>query len=199
MGVFRRAWADYFDGQRIRYAFFSAANAKAIQEARKEAELLAAELAEEQARGDRQESESSEEEGDGEDEIEKAVREEEEGEESEEEEGAHGIWNDDDGDPRTKVLSVLELEELFVKSAPDISSKFTHPFRRSQLRNPSPRPQRTRRFPCKTSSRPRRLPKRRQIEHDQLPARREKSLRLIHARKDEALPDDPPLAHYRAV
>ena len=30
--------------------------------------------------------------------------------------------NDDTEDPRTRVLSVLELEELFIKSAPDLSS-----------------------------------------------------------------------------
>lgn len=33
--LFRRRWADYFDQQRVGYAFFSAATAVALQEARK--------------------------------------------------------------------------------------------------------------------------------------------------------------------
>ena len=51
-------------------------------------------------------------------------------------EAGPGIVEDDDGvflpieegpeasDPRTRVLSVLELEDLFVRSAPDLSSLF---------------------------------------------------------------------------
>ena len=31
---------------------------------------------------------------------------------------------DDDADPRTRVLSVLELEALFIQSAPDLSCKY---------------------------------------------------------------------------
>jgi large subunit GTPase 1 len=30
----------------------------------------------------------------------------------------------DDRDPRSKILSVVELEEMFLKMAPDISSKY---------------------------------------------------------------------------
>ena len=37
MTLCRRQWADYFDSQNIRYAFFSAANATAIQQARRDA------------------------------------------------------------------------------------------------------------------------------------------------------------------
>ena len=57
----RRQWADYFDSQGIQYAFFSAANATALQQARRDA--LAAEdmrLARENLREDEEQYESSE-------------------------------------------------------------------------------------------------------------------------------------------
>jgi large subunit GTPase 1 len=46
----------------------------------------------------------------------------EEEEDDEQGDGIHlGDIEEDENDPRTRVLSVLQLEDLFVKSAPDLS------------------------------------------------------------------------------
>jgi large subunit GTPase 1 len=126
--VLRLLWADYFDTQGVQYAFFSAANATALQEARRQASA---------------EAEAKETLGavsfDNLDGI--VIREGTEDDVSEEE--MEDSWSseesrsDDEGlyltgeetssdgqDPRAKMLSVLELEDLFVKVAPDLSSEF---------------------------------------------------------------------------
>lgn len=116
-------WADYFDSQNVRYAFFSAANAAALQELRREAEA-----AKEEAENRENElvgSESDDEESDDSD------AEDENSSEEDAEENKHLYQvteedNPDGRDPRAKVLSVLELEDLFLKTAPDLSS--TSPF-----------------------------------------------------------------------
>ncbi|KAI0689891.1 P-loop containing nucleoside triphosphate hydrolase protein [Cytidiella melzeri] len=140
----RRQWADYFDTQGIQYAFFSAANAVAIQQARRDA-LASQEAALE---ADAQSSESEDEnEDDGEvspgakDEVVRppsettgspSVDEEDEdlaGSDESDETGSSDQFilateedSEDAKDPRTKVLSVLELEDLFLRTAPDLSS-----------------------------------------------------------------------------
>ncbi|KAH9937242.1 P-loop containing nucleoside triphosphate hydrolase protein [Fomitopsis serialis] len=141
----RRQWADYFDTQGINYAFFSAANAAALQEARRQA-LAATEL-----------EAPIEDSGDEDDEVHEtgrylpsAIPEVAPGntdvDGSESSESVDGAPSDDDSisdassdasslyrlppeeesedarDPRVKVLSVLELEDLFVQTAPDLST-----------------------------------------------------------------------------
>lgn len=148
----RRQWADYFDSQGIQYAFFSAANATALQEARRNA------IAEEQALREAQERAAEEASPQKEHEHENAdeelehldgpvddagsrpatpppasplVSDEEEGSvddysESEDEldDDNLPLMNEDDTedgqDPRARVLSVLELEDLFMRTAPDL-------------------------------------------------------------------------------
>ncbi|KAG6821361.1 hypothetical protein H0H93_014158 [Arthromyces matolae] len=119
----RRLWADYFDSQGIQYAFFSAANATALQEARREAILSAEaesalsldEVAHEVSNSD---DESSDSQG---------------LEHSDSESGTSPANSDDDAyfsadddslvhDPRVKVLSVLELEDWFLSMSPDLSA-----------------------------------------------------------------------------
>lgn len=125
---YRRLWADYFDEQGIQYAFFSAANAAALQEARRDS--IAAEEA-------RQNAASSESEGSESDEAEDSGKEEDLVTEGSEDESS-GPESQDEGmflsgeedtpdakDPRARVLSVLELEELFVKAAPELSSEYS--------------------------------------------------------------------------
>jgi large subunit GTPase 1 len=107
-------WADHFDGQNVRYAFFSAANATALQELRREMEATPEAAENEESAGIDSEEEGSDEEED--DNL------------SEEEDHHHSYLtteedSPDGRDPRTKVLSVLELEDLFFKTAPDLSSK----------------------------------------------------------------------------
>ncbi|KAI0749172.1 P-loop containing nucleoside triphosphate hydrolase protein [Irpex lacteus] len=137
----RRQWADYFDSQGVQYAFFSAANAAAIQQARRDA--LAAQEAVEAAaaRGEQDSSEGDSEDEDtldpesqaatpppdsvdpssfSEDELSSA----DESDETDNE--AHFTYaaedeSEEDKDPRTRVLSVLELEDLFLRAAPPLS------------------------------------------------------------------------------
>ncbi|KAF9020316.1 P-loop containing nucleoside triphosphate hydrolase protein [Hymenopellis radicata] len=118
----RISWADYFDEQGIQYAFFSAANAAAIQQARRDA------LAAEQAAIEEPEDESDEEIGDEEtlassEDVESASQSGSDDEDDDEyysaDEQEEEVYATDD--PRAKVLSVLELEDLFTKMAPDLS------------------------------------------------------------------------------
>ncbi|OCH94716.1 P-loop containing nucleoside triphosphate hydrolase protein [Obba rivulosa] len=145
----RLQWADYFDSQGVRYAFFSAANAAALQEARREA--LAAQDATERLAAAGTENAESDEEGD-EDGLEEppagasdefasgsdngsATEEDSSDPESEDEQGLYVLPKEEalSDDPRTRVLSVLELEDLFVQTAPDLStftdSSGNHPTR----------------------------------------------------------------------
>ncbi|KAJ7630761.1 hypothetical protein FB45DRAFT_793431 [Roridomyces roridus] len=110
----RCQWADYFDQQGIQYAFFSAANAAALQQARREAALAS----EEAAGVENEEPEEPDDSTDEEDDSDDGESEYESADEfyfSEEEDSPAGR------DPRAKVLSVLELEDLFQKMAPDLS------------------------------------------------------------------------------
>ncbi|PPQ62960.1 hypothetical protein CVT24_006066, partial [Panaeolus cyanescens] len=107
----RTQWADYFDSQNITYAFYSAANASALQEARRELAELNASIHDEDnedADDDDKNSESDEEEGSSSQEEDDAYF------SAEEEEAPENI------DPRAKILSVNELEERFITFAPDL-------------------------------------------------------------------------------
>ncbi|KAG8880203.1 hypothetical protein FRB98_005287 [Tulasnella sp. 332] len=152
----RRQWADYFDGQGIQYAFFSALDAKALQEAKRmaaEAQSTGESLTVEQAREKiRREEEESENEADRsydagakneatQDSLEEnsdplALNEqssssgsEDDNDESDgagsdgsEEERSHILRpRDANEEARTRVLTVLELEELFNRRAPDLT------------------------------------------------------------------------------
>ncbi|KAF8711788.1 P-loop containing nucleoside triphosphate hydrolase protein, partial [Rhizoctonia solani] len=128
----RREWADYFEKEGIQFAFFSAANAKALQEAKR--------LAEEATFDQPQQNEDNESEDhseiESEDEVVDATGDPAEShtDESTEETTPHADTSADidphhlpvdvseTDDPRTQVLSVLELEELFLSSAPDLST-----------------------------------------------------------------------------
>lgn len=115
-------WADHFDKQGIQYAFFSAANATALQEARREAAAAEA--------GKLHDDEESSEDSDGP----LTPSEDSEGasDEDDDDSGSHShdegmyLSGEEDSpeaqDPRAKVLTVLELEDLFNRAAPDLSS-----------------------------------------------------------------------------
>ncbi|EIN14067.1 P-loop containing nucleoside triphosphate hydrolase protein [Punctularia strigosozonata HHB-11173 SS5] len=130
----RRLWADYFDSLGVRYAFFSAANAAALQQARRDA-LAAQEAA------DRTDSDTDE--GDAVHSVsELSASNSDAGSSSDisqtsspssayslskqeqERDNTPGVADnaDDSDDPRARVLTVLELEELFVRSAPDLQA-----------------------------------------------------------------------------
>jgi len=118
----RRIWADYFDSQGIRYAFYSATNATARQEILREASDRAAEA--------NQRNESSEEDGDAD--VEENMLDADmssttsSGSYDPIQTGSSDEDLDSDKDTedaRAKVLSVLELEDLFIASAPDLSGE----------------------------------------------------------------------------
>ncbi|TCD61300.1 hypothetical protein EIP91_008650 [Steccherinum ochraceum] len=141
----RRQWADYFDSQGVQYAFYSAANASAIQQARRE-QQEALDRAEAQSNPAPHAEDDPSEEGSN---LDGKVEVEEEDDEDDGDDGSDGnaggedetSWEDasdedssdhgavfmleedseDSRDPRARVLSVLELEELFVRMAPDLS------------------------------------------------------------------------------
>lgn len=124
-------WADYFDAQGITYAFFSAANAAALQEARREA------LAEEKRKAEAAEEaanhlyDSDEDEGELVPDLNEEDEEDDSSESEESEDDHYFIPTEEDTpdgqDPRARVLSVLELEDLFIKTAPELSSKLASP------------------------------------------------------------------------
>jgi len=131
----RCLWADYFDEQEIQFAFFSAANAAALQQARRDsiacAEAKDAHSAEENEEEDsppRSQGSQDQDDSNNTDNADKASL---NGPQSEDDSG-HGSDDDDmyfsakedtsdNQDPRARVLSVLELEDLFVKVAPELS------------------------------------------------------------------------------
>ncbi|KAH0826610.1 hypothetical protein J3R83DRAFT_4974 [Lanmaoa asiatica] len=139
----RRMWADYFDEQGVRFAFFSAANAAALQQARRES-LVQRETESStpqrrsDAAADRQgvnsnstpdTESSSDSEGphtpDDQDEENDVPPGSDIESESDDEKFRFVPTEEDtpDGrDSRTKVLSVSELEDLFISTAPDLSS-----------------------------------------------------------------------------
>jgi len=121
--VNRRLWADYFDQRNIRYAFFSAANAAALQELRREIELAKVREVEKEAPENEESSGSDDEDG--------PQTPEDETFESQESAQSFPLPTEEDSedarDPRTRVLSVLELEDLFSRVAPDLMSMAHNP------------------------------------------------------------------------
>ena len=117
--VHRRLWADYFDQQNVTYAFFSAANAAALQELRREMELAKIQETEKEAAGNEESS--------GSDDEDDPQTPEDETPDPQEHAQLFPLPVEEDSedarDPRTRVLSVLELEDLFFKVAPDLTSK----------------------------------------------------------------------------
>jgi large subunit GTPase 1 len=129
----RKAWADYFQEAGISYKFFSASLAKELNEARdleetseeedeeenqQKAEASASKLAEKAKALNMQEMEE-------EDEDKGEVEEEEESGEDEVQDDEDSF--DEDGeDEGTRILTVEELEDLFLLHAPDNLGKFRH-------------------------------------------------------------------------
>ena len=131
MLLFRRIWADYFDDNNIQYAFYSAANVAASQQERRVQEAAqedpglaqpveAHEMEHLSPSGIRGHAipATSDEESDS-DSMHDQIS--DDGEDaayfSAEEDTA------DEHDPRTEILSATELEELFLKVAPNLSGE----------------------------------------------------------------------------
>lgn len=106
----RSRWADYFDRQNIQYAFFSAAKAVALQQARQDKEACG--------------NENGLSDSDIQDVDEHDIDEDSNDSDDSSDDMYFGTTDVIEGnsDPRAKVLSVLELESLFVHAAPELSS-----------------------------------------------------------------------------
>ncbi len=134
----RKLWAAYFEMEGIDFAFYSAATATAIQQREAEA-LPVAELDGEELNGPkgRYQAEKSPERSDGmratvsdpygnRDNSDASSEDQDDVQDSSySEEGSHDVLLEDPGinedqDPSTRVLTVGELEELFMKSAPNL-------------------------------------------------------------------------------
>lgn len=146
MNNLREGWADYFEEHNIQYAFFSAANSTAIQEERARIALMAEDTSEEESSSgeDVEELDSEEEEGarmkipksgnklassstqeSGSKLLGVDETEDEDSSDSDSElagrmrRGAGISTPGSDEAARTRILSVLELEDLFLKQAPE--------------------------------------------------------------------------------
>lgn len=114
----RSHWADFFDERGIQYAFYSAANAVAIQQARRDFE---------ERHNDKQSRSMQEHEDaiDTNNEMDEADADgtEDSSDQSSDEGGYFSAEEapTNSQDSRVKILSVVELEDLFVKLAPDLS------------------------------------------------------------------------------
>ncbi|KAJ1301757.1 hypothetical protein OPQ81_008986 [Rhizoctonia solani] len=128
----RREWADYFEKEGIQFAFFSAANAKALQESKRLAEEAALDEPQQIAANEvkhQSEIDSEDEpiDSNGDPTESRAIESIEEATpqaDTSVEIDSHHLPVDasEADDARTRVLSVLELEELFLSSAPDLST-----------------------------------------------------------------------------
>ena len=123
----RRAWADHLDKEGVQYAFFSAANAAALLEAKRQFADVA-ESDDVRSRSS-EESESTpstpneddtSEEGSQRHPSQHHSREEDSEDEASE---VEDIPTEEIQDPRTRVLTVLELESLFLQAAPPLECK----------------------------------------------------------------------------
>lgn len=183
----RRSWAEWFEGQGIRFAFYSARLAKEAQETSHKAE----EEAEEEEEG----SGSDVSEGKAE-ELARKIEDlsvDEASDTSEysspqlEETSSHST---SDTDPRTQILTVFELQSLFLRES--LAPKGTFLPCISLTFRPRPHP------PSKNSRRSCRLPQRRQILHYKFPPRRKTRLCILHSRQNQTLPNHPSsLCHRR--
>lgn len=165
----RRAWAKHLKEAGIAFKFFSAQLAKELNDKRDEESDSEYEnpgpSSKTQGKQPTRESE-------------------EDSENSEEDEGVETNPTEDD----TKILTIEELEDIFLRYAPNNPGK--GPFHgRCLFLKLANCPRRSR---AQTPGRPDRLSQRRKVVHHQRPHRRHEGVCLIDARKDQALPDHPP-------
>ena len=125
----REAWADYFQSVGISYTFFSASLAKQLNDAR--------DLEEDSSEGDKMLSKDERHEADAllreERKIDAQDQEEDEDEWADEEEVRVASGADDAGDDRTRILTVDELEALFLEKAPSVESTDPNHSRKTQV------------------------------------------------------------------
>ena len=114
----RRQWADYFDQQGVTYAFFSAANATALQKARREIQEAADAALDNPIDDEGDESDEEERETDGQEPRLESPLSDPDSDTDYDETLYYSAEEDPSEDARITVLTVPELEELFIRTAP---------------------------------------------------------------------------------
>jgi large subunit GTPase 1 len=172
----RKVWATYFKEKKIAYTFFSASLAKEMLDARDsddESDQMPAPRAQGSAAANKAAAESSEEDSD---------------EDSEEEEyRPTGAGREQDTDDDTRILTVEELEDVFLKHAPppDPNSKI------NPLYNLSPNvPDIVHRPRREAIDRSRRISQCWKILNDQCSYRGQESFSLINSWQNETFSND---------
>ena len=173
----RDAWATYFESKGINYKFFSAALAKELNESRtlgldeddEEEQTLGSDVPDSDIAKDVEKLD-----------IEDAAT------EQVENENDHPL----SVDQRTRILTVDELEDLFLEHAPEVEGTSIS-LKRHQYHSLTITRWR-RRSAAKDPDWPRRISQCGQILHHQRPHRRQEGLRLLDPRQNEAFPDHPP-------
>jgi large subunit GTPase 1 len=132
--IYRRLWADYLDGRGVRYAFFSAANAIAVQSKRQDT----TDVQQRETPSQSKQTPVDKQAGASTSPTHAAVASrntlsptlssgsESSGTESESDLREYPASEEDVADcrdPRSKILTVPEVEDFFEKSAPELSGK----------------------------------------------------------------------------
>ena len=117
----RCQWADHFDQQGVKYAFYSAADAAALQQARRDA-MEALNRAEAGQLSDG--SEFNEADDDGNANLDSEENCSEDGTDGDDMYFSAEEEEEDVQDTRARILSVQELEEMFIAMAPDLYGRF---------------------------------------------------------------------------
>lgn len=164
----RKAWADYFEEAGIAYKFFSASLAKEINEAR-----------------DLEEDADSEEDDEEEEGGSQLAKETQKLDLKAGQAEASDIDDEEAGDERTRILTVEELEELFLQHAPDVEGKNNHQLVISDANSY--------RFRNRTTPKDADwfggISERRKVFHNQCFTRCQKGICILNSWKDETFPD----------
>jgi large subunit GTPase 1 len=165
----RTAWAKHLKQAGIAFKFFSAQLAKELQEAESD------EDDEEHHEHDTRQG------GAGSSSSKSAEKQPKVAEGPEEEDNEDGGADTNLSEDDTRILTIEELEDIFLSHAPEDAGKFSPPTFISMHQTPplADNPSRSR---SQTPGRPHRLPQRRKILHHQRPHWRQEGFRLLHTR-----------------
>lgn len=114
MPSFRHEWANYFDLQGVDYAFYSAASVVALQQARQEAATTVAQNESGTSGHSSRKSTDSSDNDDGTDRSDQVPE-----SDTDTEDASTFNVEPESQDPRARILSVAELEDLFLRKASD--------------------------------------------------------------------------------
>ena len=122
----RRQWADYFDEQGVKYAFYSAADAAALQQAQRDAAEALNRAEAERVSGESESDEESDEADDDKNEadLDSADNHSEDDTDEDDRYFSAEEEEEDTQDTRARILSVQELEDMFIAMSPNLRGRF---------------------------------------------------------------------------